>query len=178
MCIILRLVCENLSGIAAKISFLWGPRHHVYVVASFSANVMSRCSHNDTQFFTSVILYMNIIFIAQWLSGGNSEILHCSNICTCPRKLCKPESIFKQTRVNFFYRENDVISKLRHSYAKDPFCVTQLIYHFISHIGPGSDLLIGCATTGCPGAVGSWPSDLGYDAIPSYDVPEIRFQLF
>ena len=47
-----------------------------------------------------------IIFIAQWLFGGNSEILHCSDVFERRQKLCKPENIFKQTRVNFFYREN------------------------------------------------------------------------
>ena len=56
--------------------------------------------------FTSVILYINIIFIAQWLSGGNSEMVHSSDVSARLHKLCKPESIFKQTRVNFLYRES------------------------------------------------------------------------
>ena len=60
---------------------------------------MSWCSRNDTHIFTSVILYINFIFIAQWLPGGNS----------------------KQTRVNLFTSKYDVISQLRHSYAKGPF---------------------------------------------------------
>ena len=42
------------------------------------------------------------MFIAQWLSGGNSEILHSSNVFARRHKLSKPEIIFKQTRVNFF----------------------------------------------------------------------------
>ena len=62
-----------LSWIAVKIRFLLGPLHDVYAT-SFSANVTSWCSRDDTQIFTSVIFYMNIIFIAQWLFGGNSEI--------------------------------------------------------------------------------------------------------
>ena len=69
------------------------------------------CSRNDTHIFTSVILYINIIFIAQWLPGGNSEILPGSDVS----ELCKPESIFKKTRVNFLPRKYDVISQLRHS---------------------------------------------------------------
>ena len=72
MCIILRLVCETFSRIAVKISFLCGPQHGIYRATSFSANVTSWCSRDNTQNFSSAILYMNIIFIAQWLSGGNS----------------------------------------------------------------------------------------------------------
>ena len=106
MYIILRLVCENFSRIAVKISFLWGLKNDVYAAASFSANVTSWCSHSDTQIFTSVNLHMNIIFITQWLFGGNSESLHCSNVFASHQKLFKPENIFEQTRVNFFYREN------------------------------------------------------------------------
>ena len=63
--IILRLVCINFNRIAVKISFLWCPKQCVYAAGSFSANVTSWCLRNDTQIVTSVILYMNIIFIAQ-----------------------------------------------------------------------------------------------------------------
>ena len=76
-----------------------------FMQQAFSANVTLWCSRNDTHIFTSVILYMIIIFIAQWLFGGNSEILHASDVFEHRHKLCKPESIFKQTRVNL-YREN------------------------------------------------------------------------
>ena len=65
MSIILRLICENLSCIAVKISFLLGREHSVYAEASFAASVVSRNSRNDMQDFTSVILYMNIINTAQ-----------------------------------------------------------------------------------------------------------------
>ena len=65
MYIILRLVCENLSRIAVKISFLWGPKYGVYAAAYFSFNVTSRYLRDNMQNFTSVILYMNIIFIAK-----------------------------------------------------------------------------------------------------------------
>ena len=106
MYIILKLVSENFSRITVKISFLWGPKHGVYAAASFSANVTLWCSRTDAQIFTSIILYMNIIFIVQWLFHGNSEILHCSNVFAHHQKLCKPENIFKQTRVNFCYRKN------------------------------------------------------------------------
>ena len=47
---------------------------------------------------------MKIIFIAQWLFGGSSEILHCSDASACRKKFCKP--VFKQTGVNFLYCEN------------------------------------------------------------------------
>ena len=60
---------------------------------------------------------MNITFIAQWLSGGNSEILHGSDVFARRHKLYKPESIFKQTRVNFFtakiWRQFSITSQLR-----------------------------------------------------------------
>ena len=65
MTIILRLICDNLSCIAVKISFLWGYEHYVYAEVSFAASVTSRYLRNDMQNFTSVILYMNIIYITQ-----------------------------------------------------------------------------------------------------------------
>ena len=117
MYIILRLVCENFSRIPVKISFLWGPKYGIYAATSFSANVTSWCSRNNMQIFAAVILHMNIIFIAQWLFGGNSEILHCSNVFARRQKLCKPENIFKQTCVNFFttkiWRHFPITSQLR-----------------------------------------------------------------
>ena len=72
----------------------------------FRANVTLWCSRNDTQIFTSIIFHMNIIFIAQWLLSGNSEILHCSDVFEHCQKLRKPENVFKQTRVNFCYCAN------------------------------------------------------------------------
>ena len=86
-------------------SFLWGHKHGVYAAVSFSANVTSWCSRNDMQIFTSFNLYINIKFIAQWLAGGHSEILHRSDVNARRQKLCKPENNFKQTRVYFFYRK-------------------------------------------------------------------------
>ena len=65
MAINLRLISENLSSIAIKMSFLWGREHGVYAEASFAASVTSRYLRDDMQNFTSVILYMNIIYIAQ-----------------------------------------------------------------------------------------------------------------
>ena len=62
---ILRLICENLSSIAVKISFLWGREHGVYAETSFAESVMSRYLRNNMQNSTSIILYMNIIYIAQ-----------------------------------------------------------------------------------------------------------------
>ena len=62
MAIILRLICENLSSIAVKISSLWGREHGVYAEASCAASVTSRYLRNIMQNFTSVILYMNIIY--------------------------------------------------------------------------------------------------------------------
>ena len=49
----------------------------------------------------------------------------------CCQKLYKQENSFKQTPVNFFFAKYDVISQLRHSYAKGPFCVAQLIYVYV-----------------------------------------------
>ena len=65
MAIIIRLICENLSRIAVKISFLWGCEHCVYTEAVFAASVTLRYLRNDMQNFTSEIVYMNIIYIAQ-----------------------------------------------------------------------------------------------------------------
>ena len=129
MYIIWRQVCETFSRIAVKRSFLWGHKHAAYAAASFSANVTSWCSGNDTQIFASGILYINIIFITEWLSAGNSEILRGSDVLARCQKLCKPKSIFMQTRVNFFLpRTYDVISQLCHSYVMGIFCMTPLNY--------------------------------------------------
>ena len=67
MRIILRLICEILSRIAVKISFLWGHKHCVYAAASFAATDTSWYLRNDMQNCTFVILYMNIKYIAQCL---------------------------------------------------------------------------------------------------------------
>ena len=93
MFIISTLICENFSRVAVKIS--WGYEHGVYAAVLFSANVTSSCSRYDTHIFTSIILYMNIIFIAQRLFDSNCEILHCSNGFARRQKLCKSESTFK-----------------------------------------------------------------------------------
>ena len=109
MAIILRLICENLSCMAVKISFLWGYKLCVYVEASFTTIVTSRYLRYDMQTFTSVILYMNIIYISiitQYLSGADFEILHCFGPFARRHKLFKPRKTSKQTRVEIFYREN------------------------------------------------------------------------
>ena len=70
---------------------------------------------------------MNKIGIAQWLFDANFEILQWSGAFARRRKHYKPEIPFMQTRVDYFLpRKYDVISQLRHSYAKDPLCVTRL----------------------------------------------------
>ena len=126
--ITLKLIGENFSSISVKISFLWGSKYCVYALPSVSAIVTSWCLHNDTQHFTLVILYLNIVFIAQWLFDVNSKILHCCDVFARRQNLCKPQSIIKQTRVNFYLPgKYDVISQLCHSYAKGPFCVARLI---------------------------------------------------
>ena len=37
---------------------------------------------------------------------GNSEILNCSDVFARGEKLYKPENMFKQTHINFFYSDN------------------------------------------------------------------------
>ena len=108
MHITLRLICEKFRRIAVKMSFLWGNKYGVYTAPSVSASVHVTpwCLRNNMQHFTFVISCMNMVFIAGWLSGGNSEILQYSDVFTCRQKLCKPQSFFKQARVNFFYLEN------------------------------------------------------------------------
>ena len=54
----------------------------VYPAPSVSASVTSWCLRNDMEKFAFVILYMNIIFTAQQLFGGNSENLDFSR-CVC-----------------------------------------------------------------------------------------------
>ena len=79
MHIILRLICEILSRISAKLSFLRVHKYCVYAAASFVAIVTSCYLRNDNQNFSSVILYTNIICNAKWLLGANLEIVHCSD---------------------------------------------------------------------------------------------------
>ena len=87
------------------------------------------------------LMYMTIIYVAPWLIVGNSEILHCSGVFACRHQLFKPERVFKQTRVNILPRKYYVISQLRHSYAKDPFCVAWLIYVLINILSDVISLL-------------------------------------
>ena len=71
---------------------------------------------------------MNILCIPQWLFDANFEILHYSGVFARIHKHFKPECYFMQTRVDYFLlRKYDVISQLRHNYAKDPLCVTRPI---------------------------------------------------
>ena len=112
-----------------KIS-LWKLLNVVYIQQHYSQQMWCRM-FTYTTIFTYVILYMNIIFIAQWLFGGNSEILHCCDVFANSQKLFKPESIFKQTCQLFLPRKYEVISQLRHNYAKGPFCMTRLCFVFI-----------------------------------------------
>ena len=105
MCIILRLICEVLSGTAVDIRFLWDSKHSVYWAASFIAIVTSWYLHKYLRKFTSVILYMNIICFAQWLFGANLEIY------TVPMRLQDVINIINQNvlsckHVSIFFREN------------------------------------------------------------------------
>ena len=71
---------------------------------------------------------MNIICIAQWLIDANFEILHCSDAFAWGHKHCKQEFSFMLTHFDYLLPQKyDVISQLRHSYSKNPLCVTQLI---------------------------------------------------
>ena len=131
MYIILRLVCENFSRIAVKISFLGGPKRGVYPTTSFSSIVMPGCLHNDTQFFSAIMLYMHIIYIS------HSDCLMVTlKFYTIPMFLHAVRYFLNQKAFSsihvstIFPRKDDVISKLRHSYAKGPFCVARLIYLF------------------------------------------------
>ena len=131
MYIILRLVCETFSKIDVKISFLRGHKHGVYAAASFSAKVTSWCSRNDTHILTSVILYINIIFRVITHSDCLVVIL---KLFTVPMFLHAVTNFVNQKSFSskhvstFLPRKYDVISQLRHSYAKSPFCVARLIY--------------------------------------------------
>ena len=117
MYIILRLVCETFSRMAVILSFLWGHKHGVYAAVSLSANVTSWYSRNDTKNFTSVILYINIIFISLWLSSGNSEILHGSDVLHTVRNFGNKKTISSKQVSTFFtakiWRHFSITSHLR-----------------------------------------------------------------
>ena len=145
MHIISRLICEILSRIAVKISFLWGRKHCVYAAVSFAAIVASSYLRNDMQNCTCIILYMNIICNACWLYGANFEILHCSGAFSRRQKLFKPVEVgehFQANNCRFFFTAK-IWHHLRYaSYAKGPFCVARLIscYYFHQSSDPHSFL--------------------------------------
>ena len=117
--------CYPLSGIAVEMRFLLDSK---YGAASFIAIVTSCYLRKDMRKFTSVILYMNIICIAQWLFNPKFDILHCSCAFARRHKHCKPECSFMQTCADYFLQwKYDVISQLhvRHSYTKNSLCVTR-----------------------------------------------------
>ena len=61
----LKISSENFSRIAVKINILWSPKHGVHAAALFSAIMTWGCLRNDTQIFNSIMLYINIIYMAQ-----------------------------------------------------------------------------------------------------------------
>ena len=65
--------------------------------------------HDDHVTTRKVLLQLFCIWTSYYLHSDclvvNSEI-HCFDVFSRRQKLCKPESIFKQTCVNFFYRQN------------------------------------------------------------------------
>ena len=70
MFIILRLICENLSVLATKLSFLLGRKHDEYAAAPLADS-------GRPATFNFIILYLNIICIAKWLIDANfEEMLH------------------------------------------------------------------------------------------------------
>ena len=107
--ILLRLVFENLSRIADKISLLRGTKHCVYVAASFTAIVTSGCLRKDTQIFNSVLLNIYIIYIAQWLFGGYSEILHYSDVLHAVRNFLNQKA-FSSKHVSTFLPQKDYVT--------------------------------------------------------------------
>ena len=102
MNIILRLIYANLNWIAVKITFLWSLEHGIYATASFAASVTPWSLRNGTQNFTPVILYMNIICIAQRHSDANIENLHYPSAIPWRHILFKPWNNIEQTRVIFY----------------------------------------------------------------------------
>ena len=133
MYIIFRLVCENFSKIAVKVSFLWGQKHDYTQQRHFQ-----QMWHRDVQITTCRFSLLLFCMSSSYLSHSDCLVV-ILKFYTVPmflqavrnsrhQKLCKLESIFKQTRVNFFYRKNMMsFSQLCHNYAKGPFCVTWLI---------------------------------------------------
>ena len=72
---------------------------------------------------------MNIIHIAQWLFGGNFEILNFSDIFFTRSETFLKQKAFSSKRVSTFLpRKYDAISQLRHSYAKGLFAWRGLKY--------------------------------------------------
>ena len=110
---------------AVKISFLRGHKLGVLGTVSFAASITSWYLCNDMQNFSLVLfLYMNIICIAQWL-WCYSETLHCSHLHDAKHFLNHRTLSSKHVKKNL-QQKYDVISQLRHSCVKGPFCVTQL----------------------------------------------------
>ena len=91
--IIFRLICDILSRLAVKISFLWSWKHRysVYATAPIVSSVTLWYLRNNMQNFTSVFfLYTSIICITQWPFGANlkfSILFRCIWMTSKNRKL-------------------------------------------------------------------------------------------
>ena len=100
-----RLICENDSWIAVKISFPWVPNYGVYAVTSISASLKSSCLRNDTQNFKFAILYMNTVCIAQWQFHSDSKSVSFL-ICMHAVKNIETTNRFQANTCKHFYRKN------------------------------------------------------------------------
>ena len=105
MHITLRWICESLSRIAVKISFLWCRKHCVYAAVSFAAIVTLWHLRNVMQKFTSDIFHMTIICNAQWLFSANLEIWDFSSDFTRRQNFLNKRALSSKP-VSIFYREN------------------------------------------------------------------------
>ena len=79
---------------------------------------------HNVHVMTRKFLHPLFCISTSYLSHSDCQVVilksHCSDVFAHHQKLCKPEHIFKQTLVNFFYCENmRSVLILRHSYAND-----------------------------------------------------------
>ena len=94
----------------------------------FQQNVTSWCLRNDTHFF----LFCYFCIWTSYLSHSDCFVV-ILKFDSVPMFLHATRNFVNQTAFSskhvstFLTRKYDVISQLRHSYAKDPFCVTRLI---------------------------------------------------
>ena len=126
-----------------EIRFLWNSKQGLYRAASFIVSVTSSFLRKDIRQFTSfehpsVLLFCLLQLFCQWTTyvSLSDYMIKTLIFYTFPMRIHVVINVVNQNALSgkhvsiiFLPRIYDVISQLRHSYIKDPLCVTRLKYY-------------------------------------------------